>query len=60
MDNLLTPTQSANKMGVSRQTIYNWIKWGLPTVEVAGMKLIRQEDLENFKAPKPGPKGKGQ
>lgn len=60
MNNLLNQTTAAKLRGVNRRTIREWInKHGLPTVEVAGMKLIRQEDLINFQPPKPGPKGKG-
>lgn len=57
MDNLLNQKQAAEFAGVNRRTIWYWIRYkGLPTVEVAGMKLIRPEDLEQFKPAKPGPK----
>ena len=36
------------KYGVSRTTIYNWIKQGLPVVKVGKITFIEEEKLNNF------------
>lgn len=45
---LLTPTQAAERAGISRQAIYLWIRRGLP-VEYQGLQYrIRQGALDRW------------
>lgn len=49
---LLTPTQVAQKLGVTRQTVYLWMKAGLKHQKsYRGLRQrihIKEEDLQKF------------
>lgn len=57
---LLNQTQAAKRRNVARSTLLKWIKAGLPVTVIAGRRLIRQADLDNYQPARRGPKGKGQ
>jgi len=51
----ITVIEAARRLGVSPQTIHNWIKWGLvrrydlyrnPDASRPGKVLVNEEDLE--------------
>lgn len=52
MSNLLTVSESATRMNVTRVTIYQWIKRGLPTSKIfkgtKSVQLIAPKDLDKF------------
>lgn len=47
---LLSPEQVANKLGVSRKTVYRrWAEWGLRNVALSTRALrFRERDVDNF------------
>lgn len=48
-ERLLIPEQVADRLQVSVQTIYTWIRSGyLPSIKVGRLWRIRPEDLEDF------------
>ena len=48
-DPYLTPLQVAEQMGVSDQTVYDWIRSGkLPATKVQRLLRIRRSDLERM------------
>jgi excisionase family DNA binding protein len=54
-DDLVTISQAARLRGVSPQAIDDLIGRGrLAAVEVAGLRLLRREDVKNFKPSKGG------
>ena len=64
LDELLTPTQAAQRKGVSRPTIYSAIADGrLPGVRVLGRLALRESDVVAWEpinyAGRPGAKGRG-
>ena len=44
----LTPTQYAERRGVSRTTVFDWIRTGLPSVKQGGSRRIRWKDADAF------------
>jgi excisionase family DNA binding protein len=48
-EKLLTPEQVADRLQVTVQTIYTWIRSGyLPSIKVGRLWRIRPDDLEDF------------
>lgn len=48
-NNLLTYKQTCERLGLkSYQGLYALIDAGLPVIEVAGLKRVSTEDLDNF------------
>ncbi len=48
-ENLLTVTQAAVLRGTTRQAINYLVRQGkLTTVEIAGRRFVRRQDIENF------------
>lgn len=48
-EKLLTPEQVAERLQVTVQTIYTWMRSGyLPSVKMGRLWRIRPDDLENF------------
>jgi len=48
-DKLLTPEQIAERLQVTVQTIYSWMRSGyLPSVKMGRLWRARPEDLEEF------------
>lgn len=46
---MLSPSKIADKLGVTRQTVHNWIKSGkLPALKIGGVWRVYPEDLEDF------------
>lgn len=47
---LLTPEQTAAKLGVSRKTVdRHWASWGLPRVVLSARAVrFRERDIDNF------------
>ena len=44
--NYLSPTQAAGELGVTRQTVYNWVTSGkLPAKQIGRTWRIKREDL---------------
>lgn len=49
MQKLYTPSKLAREIGVSRQTIYNYLKkWPIPYILVDGRTFIAEQDWEQF------------
>ena len=44
----LTPAQYAERRGVSRTTVFDWIRTGLPSVKQGGSRRIRWQDADAF------------
>ena len=44
----LTPTQYAERRGVSRTTVFGWMRAGLPSVKQGGSRRIRWRDADAF------------
>ena len=44
----LTPTQYAERRGVSRTTVFDWIRTGLPSVKQGGSRRIRWREADAF------------
>jgi len=45
----MTPTEVARLLGVSRPTIYNWMKSGkLKCFKIGGLYKVSKEDFEEF------------
>ena len=44
----LTPTQYADRRGVSRTTVFGWMRAGLPSVKQGGSRRIRWRDADAF------------
>ena len=44
----LTPTQYAERRGVSRTTVFEWMRTGLPSVKQGGSRRIRWRDADAF------------
>ncbi|WP_041274664.1 helix-turn-helix domain-containing protein [Desulforamulus reducens] len=45
----ITPTEVSRLLGVSRPTIYNWMKAGiLKHYRIGGLYKIKKEDFNNF------------
>ena len=51
---LLTPREVGRLRGVTRQTVYLWLRAGLPSVAGARGILVRREDAERWPAPPAG------
>jgi len=53
INEMLTVMQAAEKAGVVRQTIYEWMKSGfLPYVQIGHVRFVRKRDLERAKEEK--------
>lgn len=49
MATLMTQQQAAEKIGVSRQVVNNWIRRGkLPVYEKYGVRLVALEDVKEL------------
>jgi len=50
----------AKKLGVTRQTIYNWLKEGAPAEKIKGLLAFDPEAMQNWLLPQllPPPKPK--
>jgi excisionase family DNA binding protein len=47
MDQLLTPKQIAEKLGVKLSTLYNWTHIGfIPHTKLGGLLRFREKDIE--------------
>ena len=44
----LTPMQYAARRGVSRTTVFGWMRAGLPSVKQGGSRRIRWRDADSF------------
>lgn len=58
---MLSPSKIAEKLGVTRQTVHNWIKSKkLPALRIGGVWRVWPEDLDEFiksqNQPDPPPK----
>lgn len=46
---LLTPEQVAERLGVSRKTVYRrWAEWGLKNRPIGRMLRFAERDVDNF------------
>lgn len=53
INEMLTIRQAAEKAGVVRQTIYEWMKSGfLPYVQIGHVRFVRKTDLARAEAEK--------
>ncbi len=56
-EDLILLSDCAEKIGVSRQRVYQWVEEGrLRTIEIAGRKYIKKCDCKRPKPIPPGPK----
>lgn len=46
---MLSAQETADRLGISRQTLYNrWKEWGLKAYKVGGSLRFRERDIESW------------